>query len=69
MDPVPHQQMDLRHGLANLQANDPDQALQEENLVAPEPLPEDNDEPALEYLSENVGVATTMSYMGQKTLA
>ena len=44
--------------------------MQEENLVAPEPLPEvPNEEPDLEYLPETAGVATTMSYMGQKMLA
>ena len=62
--------MDLRHGLANLQAKNPVQALQEENPVAPEPLPKVPDEECgLEYLPETLGVATTMSYMGQTTLA
>ena len=62
--------MDLRHGLANLQAENPAQALQEENPVALEPLPnvpdEDND---LEYLPETGGVATMLSYTVQKPLA
>ena len=70
MDPVSHQQMDLRRGLANLQAENPVQALQEENPVAPEPLPKVPSEVyGLEYLPKTVGVATTMSYMGQKRLA
>ena len=70
MDPVSRQQMDLRHGLANLQAENPAQALQERNLVAPEPFPEvPNEDNGLEYLPETVGVATTMSYTGQKMLA
>ena len=70
MDPVSHQQMDLQRGLANLQAKNPVQALQEENPVAPEPLPKVPDEECgLEYLPETLGVATTMSYMGQTTLA
>ena len=56
--------------MANLQAKNPDQALQEENPVAPEPLPEvPNEEPDLKYLPETAGVAITMSYMGQKMLA
>ena len=70
MDPVSHQQIDLRRGLANLQAENPAQALQEENLVALEPLPEvPDEEKGLEYLPKTAGVATMMSYMGQKTLA
>ena len=69
MDPVSCQQMDLRHGLANLQAENPAQALQERNPVAPEPLPKVPDEDnGLEYLPETAGVATTMSYTDQKTL-
>ena len=44
--------------------------MQEENPVAPEPLPEVPDEDnGLKYLTETVEVATTMSYMGQKMLA
>ena len=67
MDPVSHQQMDLRHGLASLQAKNPDQALQEENPVALEPLPEvPNEESDLKYLPKTVGVVTTVSYMGQR---
>ena len=70
MDPVSRQQMDLRHGLENLPAENPARALQEENLVAPEPLLEVPDEDyVLEYAPETAGVATTISYMGQKTLA
>ena len=70
LDPVSRQWIDLRCGFANLQAENPNQALQEENLVAPEPLPEvPNEEPDLKYLPETAGVATTASYMGQKTLA
>ena len=69
MDPVSCQQMDLKHGLANLQAENPAQALQERNPVAPEPLPKVPDEDnGLEYLPETAGVATTMSYTDQKTL-
>ena len=69
MDPVSCQQMDLRHGLANLQAENPAQALQERNPVAPEPLPKVPDEDnGLEYPPETAGVATTMSYTDQKTL-
>ena len=67
MDPDSCQQMDLRRGLADLQAENPAQALQEENLVAPEPLPEvPNEDYGLEYLPETAGVATTMSFMGQR---
>ena len=70
MDPVSRQQMDLRRGLANLPAENPAQALQEENLVAPELLPEvPNEDYGLEYAPETAGVATTISYMGQKMLA
>ena len=62
--------MDLRHGMANLQAKNSAQALQEEDPVAPEPLPEVPDEDdGLEYLTETAEVATVMSYMGQKMLA
>ena len=50
MDPVSCQQMDLRRGLANLPAKNPAQALQEEDLVAAEPLLEVPDEDyGLEY--------------------
>ena len=70
MDPASCQQMDLRRGLANLPAKNPARALQEENLVAPEPLPKVPDEDYdLEYAPETAGVATTFSYTGQKTLA
>ena len=70
LDPVSHLRMDLRRGMANLQAKNPAQALQEENLVAPESLPEVPDEDdGLKYLTETAEVATTMSYTGQKTLA
>ena len=75
MDPVSCQQMDLRRGLANLPAKNLAQALQEENLVALEPLPEvPNEDYGLEYvpdehLTEDAGTATTFSYTGQKTLA
>ena len=70
MDPISPQCLDLQHGLENLQAENPAQALQEEDLVAPKPLPKVPDEDyGLEYLPETAGVATTMSYMGQKTLA
>ena len=69
LDPISHQQMDLQRGMANLQAGNPAQALQEDNPVAPEPLPKVPDEDdGLEYLTETAEVATTMSYMGQKTL-
>ena len=69
LDPVSCQQMDLRHGLANLPAENPARAVQEENTVAPEPLSEDPSEDyGLEYAPETAGVATTISYMGQKTL-
>ena len=69
MDPASHLQMDLRRGLANLQAGNPAQA-QQEVPVALEPLPEVSDEDdGLEYLTESVEVATMLSYMGQKTLA
>ena len=41
-----------------------------EDPVAPEPLPEvPNEDYGLEYAPETAGVATTISYMGQKTLA
>ena len=69
MDPASCLRMDLRCGLANLQARNPAQASQEEP-VALEPLPEVPDEDdGLEYLTEHAGVATTFSYTGQKTLA
>ena len=62
--------MDLQRGMANLQAGNPAQALQEEDPVALEPLPEVPDEDdGLEYLTESAEVATMMSYTGQKTLA
>ena len=70
LDPVSCLQMDLRHGMANLQAGNPAQASQEEHPVAPEPLPKVPDEDnGLEYLTETAEVATTMSYTGQKMLA
>ena len=70
LDPVSHLQMDLQCGMANLQARNPAQALQEEDPVAPEPLPEvPNEDNGLEYLTETAEVATTMSSMGQRTLA
>ena len=69
MDPVSRQQMDLRRGLANLPAENPARAVQE-GPVAPEPLPEVPDEDyGLEYAPEHAGVATMISYTGQKTLA
>ena len=62
--------MDLRRGLANLPAENPARALQEEVPVAPEPLPKVPDEDnGLEYLTETAEVATMMSSMGQRTLA
>ena len=62
--------MDLQCGLANLQAGNPAQALQEKDPVALEPLPKVPDEDnGLEYLTETAEVATTMKYTGQKTLA
>ena len=62
--------MDLRRGLANLPAENPARALQEEVPVAPEPLPKVPDEDyGLKYTPEHAGVATMLSYMGQKTLA
>ena len=62
MDPVSYQQMDLQPGLANLPAENPARALQEENLVAPEPLPEVPEEDyGLEYAPEHAGVATMLS--------
>ena len=39
LDPVSRLRMDLQRGLANLQAGNPAQALQEEDPVALEPLP------------------------------
>ena len=52
LDPVSHLQMDLQCGMANLQAGNPAQALQEEDPVALEPLPEVPDEDdGLEYLT------------------
>ena len=74
MDPTSRQRMDLRRGLTNLPAENPARAEQEEP-VAPEPLPEDlNEEFGLEYvpdeyLTEDAGIVTTYSYTGQKTLA
>ena len=73
MNPISCQQMDLRRGLANLPAENPARAVQEDP-VAPEPLPEVPEEDDLEYapydhLTEDAGVATTSSYTGQKTLA
>ena len=65
MDPVSHQQMDLQPGLANLPAENPARALQEENPVAPEPLPEVPEEDyGLKYAPEHAGVATMLSYTG-----
>ena len=62
--------MDLRRGLANLPAENPARAEREETPVAPELLPEVPEEDDLEYATEeNPGAATTISYMGQKTLA
>ena len=70
MDPVSRQRIDLRCGLANLPAENPALALQEEGPVAPEPLPKvPNEDYGLEYAPETAGVATKMSYMGQKMLA
>ena len=40
MDPTSRQRMDLRHGLANLPAENPARAEREETPVAPELLPE-----------------------------
>ena len=69
LDSVSRLRMYLQCGLANLQAENPAQALQEEDPVAPEPLPEVPDEDdGLEYLTETAEVATMMSYMGQKML-
>ena len=69
MDPISHQQMDLRCGLANLPAKNPARAVQEDP-VALEPLPEVPEEDYdLEYAPEHAGVATMISYTGQKTLA
>ena len=66
MDPISRQQMDLRHGLANLPAENPARAVQED-LVALEPLPEVPEEDyGLEYAPEHAGVATMLSYTGQK---
>ena len=68
LDSVSRLRMYLQCGLANLQAENPAQALQEEDPVAPEPLPEVPDEDdGLEYLTETAEVAM-MSYMGQKML-
>ena len=57
--------------MANLPAEDPARAEREETPVAPELLPKDHDEDyGLEYVpDEHVGIATTFSYTGQKTLA
>ena len=62
MNPISCQQMDLRRGLANLPAENPARAVQEDP-VAPEPLPEvPEEDDDLEYAPEHAGVATTLSY-------
>ena len=72
MDPASCLRMDLRHGLANLQARNPAQASQEEP-VAPGPFPEvpefPEEDEGIVYLTETVEVATMLSYVGQKSLA
>ena len=71
LDPTSRERMDLR-GWGRLTGDNPSQTRQGNDLVAPEPLQEDDDEGDDFYVDENgncISLAPANSYTGQKPLA